>query len=142
MSQKEIQINIDIPAPVDKVFADFSDHEKLGPVLGAKITRIRDGEERVNGVGSVRRLNVGPLPPIEETVTAFRENELIEYRITNRTPLKNHCGTMKFSESNGVTHLDYNIVFESRIPLTGGLIRKALQDTIVKGCKRYAASVA
>ena len=48
---------------------------------------------------------------------------------------------MRFSEKDGVTHLDYNIVFESRIPLAGGLIRKGLNDTIRKGLRRYADSV-
>lgn len=138
--QHVIQINQDFPAPVATVFATLGDHEKLGKIIGAKISRIKDGEDCVNGKGSVRKLHL--LPPVEETVTAHKENELIEYTISNTTPLKNHYGIMKFSENNGVTSLDYNIVFESRIPLIGGVVKKALGTGIIKGMKKYARSLA
>jgi uncharacterized protein YndB with AHSA1/START domain len=139
MSQQVVQINVDFPAPVTTVFAFFGDHEKMSMILGAKVKRIKDGEDSPNGKGSVRRFYL--LLPIEETVTAYKENELIEYTISNNMPLKNHKGTMKFSEQGGITSLDYNIVFESKIPLTGGFIRKALELVILRGCKKYAASL-
>ena len=46
------------------VFEALSEHENLGPVFGAKITRKSDGDAHRNGVGSSRKLNIGPLPPI------------------------------------------------------------------------------
>jgi hypothetical protein len=138
--QYVIQINQDFPAPVSTVFATLGDHEKLGKILGVKISRIKDGEGDVNGKGSVRKLHL--LPPVEETVTAHKKNELIEYTISNTTPLKNHCGSMKFSENNGVTSLDYSIVFESHIPFIGAVIKKVLGMGIIKGMKKYARSLA
>lgn len=141
MSQQVIQINIDFPAPLEDIFSFFADHENLGAIFGARIKRIKDGHDAVNGTGSVRKLNIGPLPPIEETVTEYRKNERIEYTISNTTPLKNHYGIMNFSEKDGGTHLDYNIVFESRIPLAGGLVRKVLESNIRKGCEKYARSL-
>lgn len=138
--QQVIQINQDFPAPASTVFATLGDHEKLGKIIGVKISRIKNGIGNVNGKGSVRKLHL--LPPIEETVTAHTENELIEYTVSNWTPIKNHYGTLKFSENNGVTHLDYKIVFESRIPLIGGVIKKALGTGLIKGMKKYARSLA
>jgi len=141
MRQQVIQLNIDFPAPVEDIFSFFEEHENLGRIFGARILRIKEGNDTPNGKGSVRKLNIGPLPPIEETVTKYEKNERIEYTISNTTPLKNHYGIMRFSEKNGGAHLDYNIVFESRIPLTGGLIRRVLESNIRKGCEKYARSM-
>lgn len=35
-----------------------------------------------NGVGSARRVKVGPMPAFEESVTEFRPDELIRYRMS------------------------------------------------------------
>lgn len=138
--QQVIQINQQFPAPVSTVFATLGDHEKLGKIIGVKIKRTRDGSDAINGTGSVRKLML--LPPIEETVTKFVENERIEYTVSNWTPIKNHYGTLVFTEQNGITNLDYNIVFESRIPLIGGVIKKALGTGLAKGMKKYARTLA
>ncbi len=138
--QQIIQINQDFPAPVSTVFSTLGDHEKLGKIIGVKISRIKDGQGDVNGKGSIRKLHL--LPPIEETVTEHIENELIEYTVSNWTPIKNHYGVLKFSENNDVTSLDYRIVFEPRIPLIGGIVKKALETGLAKGLKKYARSLA
>ena len=66
--------------PPDQVYAYFAEHENLESIFGAKITRLNDGTDGTrNGVGSVRRLKVGPLPAFEETVTEAVPNELIRY---------------------------------------------------------------
>lgn len=56
----QVEIHQDFPQPLSQVFADLADHEKLGRILGAPMTRLVDGsgEGGVNGLGSVRR--VGP----------------------------------------------------------------------------------
>lgn len=138
--QQVIQIKQEFPAPVSTVFETLGDHEKLGKIIGVKIKRTKNGTDAINGTGSVRKLIV--LPPVEETVTKFIKNELIEYTVSNFTPIKNHQGILKFSENNGVTHLDYSIVFESRIPGIGGVIKKALGTGLTKGMKKYARSLA
>jgi hypothetical protein len=67
------------------VFEKLSEHENLGPVFGAKITRVRDGDTSRNGPGSTRRLKIGPLPAFEETTTVSEPNTLIEYKISTGT---------------------------------------------------------
>lgn len=138
--QQIIQINQDFPANVSTVFSTLGDHEKLGKIIGVRISRIKDGHGAVNGKGSIRKLHL--IPAIEETVTEHVENELIEYTVSNWTPIKNHYGILKFSENNNVTHLDYRIVFEPRLPLIGGVIKKALETGLVKGLRKYARSLA
>ena len=79
----------------------MSEHENLGPLFGANVTRVRDGDTERNGVNSVRRLKVGPLPPFEETVHEFVPDERIVYRITKGGPLKDHVGVLEFSPGAG-----------------------------------------
>ncbi|MCW5830308.1 MAG: SRPBCC family protein [Deltaproteobacteria bacterium] len=134
---EHIDISMEFRRPVSELFALLSDHEKLGPILGAKIRRTKDGQGGVNGLGSVRTLNLGPLPGFDETVTAFEQDRRIEYRITRGSPLKNHKGVMEFSSTaNGGSRLHYTIQFESKIPLVGPVIRTGLEQTIRRGLKR------
>jgi len=142
MSLKTIKIVQTFAAPVEQVFDALSDHESFGRICGIKAKRVKDGEGTENGLGSVRQLNIGPLPSFEETITDFVPNELIEYKITQGSPIKNHVGTMKFSSQGDQTVLHYTIKLESKIPFTTGLIKSALENGISGGLKKYAQSVA
>lgn len=75
MPVKKIDINMEFRQPVCELFALLSDHEKMEPILGANVKRTRDGKDSLNGLGSVRTLNIGPLPSFDETVTAFRKGQ-------------------------------------------------------------------
>lgn len=141
MAQQLIQIVQSFRAPIDQVFASLSDHETFGKLCGISAARIVDGDDGANGLGSVRRLSIGPLPSFEETITEFKKNELIEYKITRGSPIKNHLGILKFSEQGGNTVLNYSILLESKIPFTTGVLKTVLQNGIVKGLQKYADSL-
>jgi uncharacterized protein YndB with AHSA1/START domain len=129
-----VHVEHDFPAPPQVVFDHLAEHENLAPVFGAQITRLKDGDTERNGVGSMREVKVGPTPPVEETVTEFEPNELIEYRVTSKGPLKDHVGIMKFSElPDGNTHLDYRIRLSSHIPGLAGVLKAVLTRGIEKG---------
>lgn len=134
-----IVVDQTFPFPVERLFADLADHENLGRILGAPMKRVRDGggEGGVNGVGSVRQLGAGPLA-FEETVVTHVPNELIEYRVTKGSPIKNHLGRMEFSARGEQSHLHYVITFDSKLPLVGGLIKRALQSSIERGLAKHA----
>jgi uncharacterized protein YndB with AHSA1/START domain len=121
-------------APPDRVFAYLSEHEHLGAMFGMTVTRLRDGEggER-NGVGSVRRLKLGPLPAFEETVTEFVPGELIRYRITKGSPLRDHSGEMRFSPSGTGTRLYYEIAFGAVVPGLDRVVAASLRRSVAKG---------
>jgi uncharacterized protein YndB with AHSA1/START domain len=119
------------------VFEKLAEHENLGPVFGAKITRVNDGTTSRNGAGSVRRLKIGPLPAFEETTTKAEPNTLIEYAITKGGPLKGHWGRQELAPTaDGGTKLTYTIGFDAAIPGTAGLIGKILTSSISKGLPR------
>ena len=63
-----LHVTHDFAKPVGPVFEHLSEHENLGGLFGAKVQRLNDGDTDRNGVGSRRRLQVGPTPPFEETV--------------------------------------------------------------------------
>lgn len=138
---QKIDIDMEFSRPVKDLFAVLSDHEKLGPVLGARIQRTRDGQGSPNGLGSVRTLRIGPLPSFDETVTAFEPDQLIEYRITRGTPLRNHKGVMRFTATrSGGSRLHYTIQFDSLIPFIAPIIRAGLEQGIRKGLAKLDRS--
>jgi uncharacterized protein YndB with AHSA1/START domain len=135
-----VHIEQDFSRPVEEIFAHLAAHENLEAVFGAKIKRVKDGDDgHLNGVGSVRALRVGPPPWFEETVTEFVPNELIRYRITKGSPLKDHEGVMRFSPTaSGGTHLDYTITFDAKVPGLGAVVKAGLDRNIGKGLKKLA----
>lgn len=131
MRAYRVHVSHDFAKPPERVFAYLSEHENLGPLFNAKVDRVRDGASERNGVNSVRRLKVGPLPPFEETVHEFVPGERILYRITKGGPLKDHVGVLEFSPtSGGGTHLEYNIRIASAVPGLAPIVASGLTRDI------------
>lgn len=115
----------------ETVFAALSEHENLGPLFGARITRLRDGETSRNGVGSARLLRVGPLPGFVETVTVAEPHRLIEYRITAGGPLRRHRGVQRLEPvEGGGTRLEYLIEFDAVLPGLAPVVAAVLRRSI------------
>jgi uncharacterized protein YndB with AHSA1/START domain len=135
MREHWVHVEHDFAEPPEKVFAYLSEHENLATLFGAKVTRLNDGDTERNGVGSRRRLQIAPgAPPFQETVTEFKPSELIEYKITKGSPLRNHVGVQRFSAlPDGGTHLDYRIRIASPIPGLGTIVTAALTRNVKKG---------
>lgn len=133
MRAHHVHIEHDFAKPPERVFAYLAEHENLAEVFGAKVTRLRDGQDAErNGVGSCRQLRIGPLPPFEETVTEFVPSERIVYRITKGSPLRGHVGVMTFASSAGGTRFVYDIRLASPIPGVAPIVRAALTRSITK----------
>lgn len=140
MKLQRIEIVYDFPQPVEKVFNWLGDHNNLGQIFFPfKVTRIKDGQGNVNGVGSVRKLSAFPLLPVEETVTRFQANQLIEYTVTSKlAPIKEHLGVMRFEPLNGGTRLHYTITFKGVVPLLGPALKVGLGQGIKRGLGKLA----
>jgi hypothetical protein len=123
--------------PVHELFADLADHERLQRVFGVPVRRIRDGETEPNGVGSVRRMGVGPLR-LEETVTAIEPQRSIEYRITRGAgPVRNHRGKLEFSNMGTGSRVIWTIDYDS-LPIVGAALRTVLARIIKRGLAKLA----
>lgn len=131
-----IEITHQSQLPVADLFEALADHNRLGKVFGAPVRRTRDGDTELNGVGSVRKIGIGPLA-IEETVTALERNRSIDYRITRGGfPLRDHSGHVEFAPSGGGSRLDWTIEFGSHLPGAGTVIAFVLERAIRMGLKR------
>jgi hypothetical protein len=116
------------------VFDKLSEHENLGPVFMAKIRRVKDGETSRNGVGSTRSLKIGPLPAFHETTTLSEPHSLIEYEITQGSPLTGHWGRQVLTPAaDGGTTLDYTIGYDMAVPGAATVVGKILTGAISKG---------
>jgi hypothetical protein len=130
----------DYTLPPDRVFAYLSEHENLSAVFGCKIRRLRDGSDgHRNGVDSARELRIGPLPPFVETVVEFVPNELVRYRITKGSPLRDHEGILRFESRDGGTHLHYEIAFGAVLPGLDAIIAPGLRRNVSRGLARVDA---
>lgn len=125
----------DFAQPPEKVFAYFAVHENLGGVLGAEVTRVKDGTDGdPNGVGSVRRVNPpGPVPAFEETTLRIVPDKEIDYTVTRGTPLRDHLGEIRFTPNGSGTHLEWKIMVDASVPGIDFVIGKVLLRTIGKG---------
>jgi uncharacterized protein YndB with AHSA1/START domain len=132
MRAHHVHIEHDFAKAPELIFAHLAEHENLAEVFGAKVTRLRDGEDgERNGVGSVRKLQIGPLPPFEETVTEFVVPERIVYRITKGSPLRGHVGEMTFAPTaGGGTRFVYDIRLASPIPGVAAIVKASLTRSI------------
>jgi uncharacterized protein YndB with AHSA1/START domain len=130
---QRVDVTHDFTLPVERVYAFLAEHENLGPLFGARITRLRDGDSNRNGVGSARTLKVGPLPSFVETVVEAVENERIVYRITQGSPLRGHEGVMSFSALPTGSRLRYTIAFDAVVPGVAPLVAIGLKRNITRG---------
>ena len=141
MGKQRIEIEQSFNAPIETIFNILTDHESFGNVISTVIKRVVDGSEvNKNGVGSVRRISAFPFPSFEETVITFKPNQIMEYKVSKGSPIKNHKGRMEFSEENGKTRLYYIIEFDPKlffIPF-GTFLKGAIDKPIREGLKQLA----
>jgi uncharacterized protein YndB with AHSA1/START domain len=133
MRARHVHVEHDFAKPPQRIFAHLAEHENLADVFGAKVTRLRDGDGERNGVGSVRQLQIGPLPAFEETVEEFVPAQRIVYRITKGSPLRGHVGVMTFAPTpSGGTRFVYDIRIASPIPGIAPIVHASLTRSIAR----------
>lgn len=137
MPHYRVVVRQDFNQSVDSLFAVLSDHQRLGQVLGVPVTRIREGAESPNGVGSIRR--IGPWPfGIQETVTALRPPSRIDYRISRfGGVIRKHRGSLLFEDTGQGSRVTWTIEFDA-LPVVGALVSKTLQRGLGRGLARFA----
>ena len=140
MKIHEIKVYQEFDAPIGQVWDAFNDHVNFGKMMGQKVTRVLDSTDpdNINGVGSVRSMNL-PMVPCEETIVKSEKPNLIEYKISKGTPLHHHYGRMQFKDlPEGRSAISYTIELGSKVPLIGGIVKTALNKGIAAGLSNYA----
>ena len=139
MAKQTIFFEQNFRAPLSTVFNELTDHNNFGRIIGMKIIRIKNCKKgNANGIGSVRRITPVLFSKWEETVITYIPNKIMEYTVIKGSPVKNHKGTMEFSEKDGVTNLKYVMYFEPKIPFIGKLLKTAIEGPLVKRLKQFA----
>lgn len=126
-----ISVQRTIPAPIDIVFDEYTDHVRLADlplVLSARLER--EGTTERNGLGAVRRVNAGVMQ-LREEITAFERPHLMEYRITwSRPALQHDLGRVELTEVPGGTHVQWTSV--SSLRLLGGRLDPVLRGVLTR----------
>lgn len=123
MPKHQLHFETKVMAPIDQVFAFLSDHQNFVSLFGDQCQRIQTGVDKVDGIGSVRRMGSGVLA-FEETITRFDQPHAIDYVISQGSPLKNHRGEVRLisTQDGAATVFDYRIEFDGKFPLIGALV--------------------
>ncbi len=141
-----IQVQQEFNAPIETVFELLSKHATYNQVFAPiQVVRIKDAADpqRPDGVGSVRKMGVGPIKPLQEQITLLDVNQRIEYQIIKNPLIKHHLGIIEFKavESNK-TLVTYTIELQARAPFVSKLILAQLKLAITLGFKKLAKTVA
>ena len=140
-----IQIKKEFNAPVAQVFELLSKHATYNIAFAPmQVVRIKDSAdpERPDGVGSVRRMGIGPIKPLQEQITVLEPNQRIEYKIIKNPLIKHHLGTLEFQQvADNKTLVTYRIELQVRVPFVSKIILAQLKSAIKIGLSKLAKSL-
>jgi uncharacterized protein YndB with AHSA1/START domain len=135
----EIHVEVEIAAPIGRVFDALSDHETF--FRGSFIQRCavtRPGKDEKNGYGAVREIDARGQHFVEEVVRFDRPRrfDYIVRSVTRggrRVPLEHEIGWLELTESGDKTRVVWRSRFRIAIPVVGFLVER------VQGPKGAAA---
>ena len=141
-----IQVKQEFNAPLETIFELLSKHATYNQVFApVQVVRIKDAADpqRPDGVGSVRKMGIGPVKPLQEQITLLEENQRIEYQIIKNPLIKHHLGIIEFKSLDAnKTLVTYTIELQARAPFVSKLILAQLKLAITLGFKKLAKTVA
>ena len=141
-----IQVEQQFNAPIEIIFELLAKHATYNQVFAPiQVVRIKDAADpqRPDGVGSIRKMGVGPIKPLQEQITLLQVNERIEYQIIKNPLIKHHLGVIEFKALDAnKTLVSYTIELQARAPFVSKLILAQLKHAITLGFKKLAKTVA
>jgi len=126
-----------------RLVSDGSDWSTWGAWRETRLER--EGNPPPDGLGAVRvlvseqrGLSGRPVVSREEVVTNDPPQRL-EYSLLSGLPLRDYRGTIELADApGGGTDITWSSRFDGRLPLTGGLFRRALQKFTQDAAERLA----
>lgn len=141
-----ITIKQEFNTSIDSIFELLSKHATYNQVFAPiQVVRIKDAADpqRPDGVGSVRKMGVGPVKPIQEQITVVEVNQRIEYKIIKNPLIMHHLGIIEFKAIDAnKTLVTYTIELQARAPFVSKLILAQLKLAITLGFKKLAKTFA
>ena len=140
-----MQVKKEFNAPVEQIFELLSKHATYNVAFAPiQVVRVKDSAdpERPDGIGSVRRLGLGPIKPLQEEITSLIPNHRIEYKIIKNPLVKHHLGVIEFEPvGENKTLVTYTIELQARAPFVSKLILAQLKSAIKLGFSKLAKTV-
>lgn len=140
-----ILVKKEFNTPVQQVFEKLAQHQTYNIAFSPiQVVRIKDGIsiDRVDGVGSVRKLGFGLISILHEKITTLIQNERIEYKIVKNPLVKHYLGILQFEALNAKqTLVTYSIELKMRLPFVSKLILAQLKSGIKLDLSRIAKSI-
>jgi len=118
------------------VVADARGWSRWGGWEAAELER--EGDPPPAGLGAVKALKRGRVVSREE-VTVFDPPSRFGYRLLSGLPLRGYEAEITLTDApGGGTDITWRSQFEPKVPLTGGLFRRALQKFMADTVQRLA----
>jgi uncharacterized protein YndB with AHSA1/START domain len=139
---RTVRVERRIPAPAERVFellADHANYDRFRAITGSEL--VSEGDPPPNGVGAMRRIRVGPIR-FEEEITAYEPSSRLDYLIVRlNLPFDHRGGTMRLSEEEGGTRVEWISTFRIPIPVVGGLQERIWAPILTRGFRRVLEDV-
>lgn len=119
-----------VKKPIDAVFAAISDHGSYGEFQAVKAAElIGEGELEPNGLGALRKVEIGPLT-LFERIVAFERPNVMRYQIESATPFafQHDLGEVKLEAQGEDTLVTWKSVGHVKVPIIGSLILDRLMQ--------------
>ncbi len=130
MSQRDLCLSTDFALPRERVWAAITDHASMGKWLGADVRVISRGDER--GVGTIRRVRIGPATIDEEVLYADAPRRLV-YRVVRGAGLAHHRGEILVEQRPAGSRLTWRVRLASPIPGLARAIGRVLDPALGRG---------
>jgi uncharacterized protein YndB with AHSA1/START domain len=139
---RTVRVERRIQAPAERVFeliADHANYDRFRAITGSEL--VSEGDPPPNGVGAMRRIRVGPIR-FEEEITAYEPSSRLDYLIVRlNLPFDHRGGTMRLSEEEGGTRVEWISTFRIPIPVVGGLQERIWAPILTRGFRRVLEDV-
>jgi uncharacterized protein YndB with AHSA1/START domain len=134
---RTVRVEKTIEAPVEQVFDLLTDHANYKRFRGIRDSELlREGEPAPNGVGALRRVDVGRLR-FEEEITHYESPLRMDYLIRKiNAPLEHEGGSIRLQPTDGGTRAVWTSTFEVSTRGVGGLLTGVAATSIRRGFMR------
>lgn len=134
MSIREVVLDQDFGVPPERLWDAITDHEGMRKWAGSLVRVVARGD--ATGVGTVRRVCVGPFRIDEEVIYADAPRRLV-YRVIRGLPVRFHRGEMLvLPDGDGRSHLTWRILLSSSTPGLAGALTRTLEPALGRGLRQ------
>ena len=140
VGMRELKVQVEVPAPVEAVWARFTDPETWEQWSGLDEVVVRQpGSPAPGGLGMIRVLRQSGIA-IEEEITVYEPPTRLGFQWVAGLPARACEGEVYFRRGSSGTVVEWRLAFRPWIPGTAGLLAGVLERAARDSLERLAAS--